>query len=138
MIPPGMDLPMHQDNQWYWGVNQLSAPDWLLHVMKESELFDDIMIPQAQGVSYLHGTKDEPYYTDGGRYVFYPNGPGAPAQSLPPKRGQAIMMDGGRMIHGVERTHPGYVNGNLPKGSTFLNVINKGVFDVIFMILKSQ
>ena len=48
MIPPGMDLPMHWDNQWFWGVNQLSAPDWLLHVMKESELFDDIMIPQAQ------------------------------------------------------------------------------------------
>ena len=47
MIPPGMDLPLHQDNQWFWGVNQLSAPDWLLHVMKESELFDDIMIPQA-------------------------------------------------------------------------------------------
>ena len=26
------------------------------------------------------------------------------------------MMDGGRMIHGVERTHPGYVVGKLPKG----------------------
>ena len=25
-------------------------------------------------------------------------------------------MDGGRMIHGVERTHPGYVVGKLPKG----------------------
>lgn len=103
--------------------------------MKESELFDDIMIPQAQGVAYLHGTKEKPYYTNGGRcvylfysrtiiliilnfrYLFYPNGPGAPAQSLPPKRGQAIIMDGGRMIHGVERTHPGYIVGHLRRGA---------------------
>jgi len=117
MIPPGMNLPMHWDNQWFWGVNQLSAPDWLLHVMKESELFDDIMIPQAQGVAYLHGTKEEPYYTDGGRYIFWPNGPGAEAASLPPKRGQAIIMDGGRMIHGVERTKPGHRVGRLQKGN---------------------
>ena len=27
---------------------------------------------------------------------------------LKPKRGQAILMDGGRMIHGVARTAPGY------------------------------
>ena len=46
MIPPGMDLPLHQDNQWFWGTNQRSAPDWLLHVMKESGLYDDVMIPQ--------------------------------------------------------------------------------------------
>jgi hypothetical protein len=50
------------------------------------------------------------------RYVFYPNGPGAPAKSLPPKRGQAIMMDGGRMIHGVERTGPGYHSAHMIKG----------------------
>ena len=49
--------------------------------------------------------------------MFYPNGPGAPAQSLPPKRGQAIIMDGGRMLHGVERTHPGFLNGHLRKGA---------------------
>ena len=79
-------------------------------------IFSNFKPSQAQGVAYLHGTKEQPFYTNGGRYVFYPNGPGAPAQSLPPKRGQAIMMDGGRMIHGVERTHPGYVVGKLPKG----------------------
>ena len=116
MIPPGMDLPLHQDNQWFWGTNQRSAPDWLLHVMKESGRFDDIMIPQAQGVSYLHGTADDPIYKNGGRYLYYPNGPGAPVKSIPPKRGQAIIMDGGRTIHGVERTHPGHVSGHLRRG----------------------
>jgi hypothetical protein len=49
LVPPGQDLPLHQDNQWYWGVNQLSQPDWLLHSIKESRLYDDQMIPQAQG-----------------------------------------------------------------------------------------
>ena len=113
MMPPGMDLPLHWDNQWYWGVNERSAPNWLLHVMKESGLFEDIIIPQAQGVAYLHGTKDEPTFEKGGRYVYYPNGPGSPAKTVKPKRGQAIIMDGGRTIHGVERTHPGVISNYL-------------------------
>ena len=117
MIPPGMVLPLHQDNQWYWGINQRSAPDWLLHAMKESGLYDSIMIPQAQGVAYLHGTADEPVYSNGGRYLYYPNGPGGKVKSIPPKRGQAIIMDGGQTIHGVERTHPGHITGNLRRGA---------------------
>ena len=76
MMPPGQDLPLHQDNQWFWRVNQRSVPDWLLHVMLESGLWAEEMIPQAQGVAYLHGTKDKPVYEHGGRYVYYPNGPG--------------------------------------------------------------
>jgi len=111
----GLDLPLHWDNQWYWGVNERSAPNWLLHTMKESGLFEDIVIPQAQGVAYLHGTKDEPTYEHGGRYIYYPNGPGSPAKTVKPKRGQAIIMDGGRTIHGVERTHPGVINNYLRK-----------------------
>jgi len=42
-------LPLHQDNQWYWGINQLSQPDWILHTIQESGLYKDKMIPQAQG-----------------------------------------------------------------------------------------
>lgn len=45
----------------------MTVPDWFLHVLKESELYDDVMIPQAQGVAYLHGSKENPYYTNGGR-----------------------------------------------------------------------
>ena len=116
MMPPGQDLPLHQDNQWFWRVNQRSAPDWLLHVMHESRLFEDQMIPQAQGVAYLHGTKENPYYEKGGRYIYYPNGPGAEPHAFRPKRGQAIIMDGGRTIHGVERTHPGRGVGRFIKG----------------------
>ena len=117
MMPPGMDLPLHWDNQWYWGVNERSSPNWLLHAMKESGLFEDIIIPQAQGVAYLHGIKEEPVFGKGGRYIYYPNGPGAPAKLIKPKRGQAIIMDGGRTIHGVERTHPGVVNKYLSKNA---------------------
>ena len=117
MIPPGQDLPLHHDNQWYWHMNQRAAPDWLLHVMHESGLFEDQMIPQAQGVAYLHGTKEQPYYEHGGRYIYYPNGPGAQPHAFKPKRGQAIIMDGGRTIHGVERTHPGKLVGKFIKGN---------------------
>ena len=44
--------------------------------MLESGLWTDEMIPQAQGVAYLHGTKEKPVYEHGGEYVYYPNGPG--------------------------------------------------------------
>ena len=46
--------------------------------MLESGLWTDEMIPQAQGVAYLHGTKEKPVYEHGGEYVYYPNGPGKP------------------------------------------------------------
>jgi len=117
MMPPGQDLPLHQDNQWFWRANQRSVPDWLLHVMLESGLWADEMIPQAQGVAYLHGTKDKPVYEHGGEYVYYPNGPGADPHVIKPKRGQAIIMDGGRTIHGVARTHPGRNVGQYTKGN---------------------
>ena len=44
--------------------------------MHESGLWSDEMIPQAQGVLYLHGTKENPIYEHGGRFIYYPNGPG--------------------------------------------------------------
>ena len=44
--------------------------------MHESGLWSDEMIPQAQGVVYLHGTKENPVYEHGGRFIYYPNGPG--------------------------------------------------------------
>ena len=65
-----------QDNQWFWRANHRSVPDWLLPVMHESGLWSDEMIPQAQGVVYLHGTKENPVYEHGGRFIYYPNGPG--------------------------------------------------------------
>ena len=65
-----------KDNQWFWRANQRSVPDWILPVMHESGLWSDEMIPQAQGVLYLHGTKENPVYENGGRLIYYPNGPG--------------------------------------------------------------
>ena len=42
---------------------------------------------------------------------------GAEPHAIKPKRGQAIIMDGGRTIHGVERTHPGRNVGSYVKGN---------------------
>ena len=74
MVTPGQDLPLHYDNGWFWGANRFSMPDWLTVAMTRSGMFKDIEIPQAQSVVYLHGSKDEPVFENGGEYVFYPNG----------------------------------------------------------------
>ena len=42
---------------------------------------------------------------------------GADPHVIKPKRGQAIIMDGGRTIHGVARTHPGRNVGQYTKGN---------------------
>ena len=42
---------------------------------------------------------------------------GAEPHVIKPKRGQAIIMDGGRTIHGVARTHPGRNVGQYTKGN---------------------
>ena len=57
MITPGQDLPLHFDNGWFWGANRFSLPDWVTVAMTRSGLFEDISIPQAQTVVYLHGSK---------------------------------------------------------------------------------
>ena len=42
---------------------------------------------------------------------------GADSMTIKPRRGQAIIMDGSRIIHGVERTYPDQVVGQYTKGN---------------------
>jgi hypothetical protein len=38
---------------YFWGADRDQLPHWLLVLMKASRLFDDLFIPQVQGVSWL-------------------------------------------------------------------------------------
>lgn len=46
---PGQQLGVHLDVPWFFGANRLLLPQWLLVVMSESHLFDDIRVHQIQG-----------------------------------------------------------------------------------------
>ena len=48
LILPGQELPMHLNVPYFWGADRNSLPHWLLVVMKNSGLFEDIFIPQVQ------------------------------------------------------------------------------------------
>ena len=108
VIPPGQDLPMHYDNGWFWGANRFTMPDYLTVAMTQSHLFDDIMIPQAQSVVYLHGSAEDKTFKHGGEYIFYPNGPGGARQSIPIMRGHGVIMNGGLIPHGGRRVAESY------------------------------
>merc|ERR1711868_237539 len=86
MVTPGQDLPLHYDNGWFWGANRFTMPDYLTVAMTTSKLFEDIRIPQAQSVVYLHGSKEKPYFEHGGEYKFWPKGPGGEMRSIRAKR----------------------------------------------------
>ncbi len=59
LMLPGQELPMHLNVPYFWGANRSSFPHWLLVLMKNSELFEDIFIPQVQGVSWLNTEYEE-------------------------------------------------------------------------------
>ncbi|KAA0157136.1 hypothetical protein FNF29_00488 [Cafeteria roenbergensis] len=103
VMVPGQELPMHFDVPWLWGATRFALPQWLLVVMEQSQLWADRSVPQIQGVSWLHDSKEE-----GGEFFFYPDGPGGDAVAVPSRRNSAIVLDGCRAIHGVRRFKPGH------------------------------
>ena len=48
LILPGQELPMHLNVPYFWGADRNNFPHWLLVVMKNSKLFENIFIPQVQ------------------------------------------------------------------------------------------
>ena len=69
---PGQDLPMHYDLPWFrGGANRFNLPQWLLLAMAGSGLWDEELLPQVQGVAYLHLNES----LEGGEFFLYPDGP---------------------------------------------------------------
>lgn len=54
LMLPGQELPMHLNVPYFWGADRNNFPHWLLVVMKNSKLFEEIFIPQVQGISWLN------------------------------------------------------------------------------------
>ena len=52
------------------GANRFNLPQWLILAMTGSGLWAEDLLPQVQGVAYLHMNKT----IDGGNFFFYPDG----------------------------------------------------------------
>ncbi len=54
------------------GATRHTLPQWLLLSMAGSGLWEEELLPQVQGVAYLHLNET----LDGGQFFLYPEGPG--------------------------------------------------------------
>jgi hypothetical protein len=112
VILPGQELPMHLDIPYFWNADRRSLPHWLLAIMKSSKLFDDLFIPQIQGVSWLskhqYNKNAEQSKYNGGNFFFYPftDEHADKYILLKSKYNSAALLDGTQVVHGVERFKP--------------------------------
>src|SRR4029079_9894442 len=68
MLLPGQELAVHTDVPEFRGANRKVVPQWLLVVMRHSELFERWRMPIATGIAYFGDAK-------GGELAYYPDGP---------------------------------------------------------------
>ena len=96
ILLPGQELAVHTDVPEFRGANRRVVPQWLLVVMRHSELFESWRMPIATAVAYFGDA-------EGGELAYYPNGPdGAPAVH-PPRHNTAVVLDTDTVFHGVDR-----------------------------------
>lgn len=120
---PGQTVAMHYDAPWFFGADRMQLPIWLLVVMHASGLFEDIVLPQIQGVAYIHPwevnnlTDTQIADTFGGSFFYYPRGVKSAPERLAPRPGAAILLDGSKCVHGTDRF--------LPPGSQDTPMLNK-------------
>jgi hypothetical protein len=96
LLVPGQELAVHTDVPEYRGANRKRFPQWLMVVMLHSGLFDAWRRPIATAVSYFETC-------EGGELAYYPDGPDAPARTLPVKHDTAVVLDTDAVFHGVDR-----------------------------------
>jgi len=96
LLVPGQELAVHTDVPEFRGANRTVVPQWLCVVMLHSGLFDPWRRKIATGIAYFSDC-------DGGELAFYPEGPEAPARTIPVRHNTAILMDTDTIFHGVDR-----------------------------------
>jgi len=94
---PGQDLPVHYDLPWFWGASRHTLPQWVLLSMAASGAWKQQLLPQVQGVAYLH-LKTDP---EGGEFFLYP-GDGSSVE-VPATPNTGLVLDGVKVMHGVQR-----------------------------------
>lgn len=96
LLVPGQELAVHTDVPEFRGANRTVVPQWLCVVMLHSRLFDRWRRRIATGIAYFSDCA-------GGELAFYPDGPEAPARTIPVRHNTAILMDTDTIFHGVDR-----------------------------------
>jgi hypothetical protein len=106
LLLAGQEIPMHLDVPFFFGADRTTVPQWLLVVMKQSGLFDDLFIPDIKGIAWL--TKHNVY--NGGHAYLYPykNDKNKPIL-FRTQLNEALLFDGTQMIHGSSRFKPEYI-----------------------------
>ncbi len=95
MYVPGQELAFHTDVPEFRGANRKVLPQWLLVVMLHSRLFETWRMPIATAVSWWTESA-------GGNFVFYPDGPTAPAKEIAAKYNTSVIIDTDEVFHGVD------------------------------------
>ncbi len=98
---PGQELGLHTDTPEFRGAHRNFLPCWLLCAMHWSGLFEPWRVKIATAVTYLLGAGE------GGRFIYYPEGPGGPASQYKATPNTAVVLDSDSIFHGVELL-PGY------------------------------
>ena len=96
LLVPGQELAVHTDVPEFRGANRTVIPQWLCVVMLHAGLFEPYRRRIATGIAYFSDCA-------GGELAFYPDGPEAPARTIPVRHNTAILMDTDTIFHGVDR-----------------------------------
>ena len=97
VLVPGQEVAMHYDVPWFLGATRYDLPQWLLVVMAQSQLFEDKLWPQVQGVAYIHKKN-----VTGGSFFFWNDGPAYPMNGLQAVPNTGVVLDGSVVAHGVQ------------------------------------
>ena len=101
---PGQALPVHYDVPLFTDLAKSAAPVWLQVALALSNLRREKEVRQIQFVGYVNG--DEKDTTQGGEFVFWPEGPNKPRQQVSANPNSAIVVDGVHIAHGVSEWQP--------------------------------
>jgi hypothetical protein len=96
LMVPGQELALHTDVPEFRGANRKLHPQWLLVAMRHSGLFEEWRMPIATGVAWFHDS-------EGGEFVFYPEGADGPRASHKVAYNTAVLIDTDSVFHGVDR-----------------------------------
>ncbi|HMG40970.1 MAG TPA: hypothetical protein VK611_06550 [Acidimicrobiales bacterium] len=96
ILLPGQELAVHTDVPEFRGANRRIVPQWLLVVMRHSELFESWRMRIATAVAYFGDA-------EGGDLAYYPEGPDGPAATYEPRHNTGVVLDTDTVFHGVDR-----------------------------------
>jgi len=96
ILLPGQELAVHTDVGEFRGANRKIVPQWLIVVMRHSELFESWRMPVATAISYFGEAK-------GGDLAYYPDGAAGDPATYAPRHNTAAVLDTDTIFHGVDR-----------------------------------